>query len=118
MINDMVRNEVRTENMGEQRHLIQGHQDDLTAVDNVAFEEHAEEVKHIQGKSIPEGQTRPGGWVRGNEEGRIGGGGQGRAGEEVAPITHASWAILGLASTLNEAKNPPEDFVQGLTWSD
>lgn len=60
MINDMVRNEVRTENMGEQRHLIQGHQDDLSAVDNVAFEEHAEEVKHIRGKSIPEGQTRPG----------------------------------------------------------
>lgn len=52
---------MRTENMGEQRHLIQGHQDDLTAVDNVAFEEHAEEVKHIRGKSIPEGQTRPGG---------------------------------------------------------
>lgn len=58
MINDMAKNKVRIENMGEDCHLIQCHQHDLTDVDDVAFEENTEEGKHIWGKSIPEGHMQ------------------------------------------------------------
>lgn len=52
MINDVAKNEVRIENMGEDCHLMQCHQHDLTDVDDVAFEENTEEGKHIWGRAF------------------------------------------------------------------